>query len=1355
MSQRFQFLKASMLYLLLGLVWFCGVHANSQSLPPYSKVATLNFNGEKVSYSVFADLNGDGLADVMGCFQHDTTGDYDLVAWLQSPSHTFSTPTLVGSNVHACKQIVVGDFNADGIPDVVTTSPGQFYVLFIANGGTYTQTVGTAACPTITTGPAAALDLLKQCSSPLANNGGFAVGPPVAVANVPSTITAYDTGVEDSGYIAGSGSLILQTQSSFGAGSMQDWGRFWNIERFGEPAPFWGCVPVEIVLGSSFSCISYGEDLTVPEGTATTYKINYQPCCGFNTAQPLAGSAFTYNILPSPSTMPSFEGLFPEGPARGLFNVFPWDFGQGPDDFAIVNGDGNIYAALHTGAGTWAAPRLLVTVPVGEYVFDARSGGTDVPTYFLTSDSVQLNALVTPILYGTDVNVWTAPPLTAPTSTALACTPTSVYIGQKVACTAMVTSTAGTPSCAVTFLADGNSVGVSNTTSGVATLSNISLNLGTHSMTATCAATAQFQASTGGPVTVTVTKIPTGITFVTTPNPSIVTNPVNAQIQVTAADGSIPTGSVSVVADGSNTLGVPSLSNSGAAALTLNGLTVGTHSIAVSYPGTASYDSSSVTQSQAVNAIPTNTVVVANPASTTYLQCVTFTATVTAIQGTPTGSVSFAALAGSTSIIIGTGTLNGSGLASVQSCSLSPSNYTVKASYNGAANFAPSVGTTTEAVAALRVVIIPPTPPAKPPFNPGSPIVISIPGFPTPPGGAAPTQPISIYNGANPIGTVPPSGGNITVTPTGPGPFPVGSCYPGDANYANTCAPSAPIIITVTAPTAVSVQATPNPETFGQTASVIATVSSAFGTPTGSVSCTADAGNMGTGTVNGSGAATLTAGLLAVGTHPISCNYVPTGNFDPSSGGTTEVVTKATPTVVVSFSPEPSYPGDVVAISASVNGVPAAPPTGTVSFSVDGVSAGTATISGRVATVSFEFTSVANHTVVATYSGDGSYLSANGTGIHAVVKLPTTTMVSATPDPAIGGLQPVTLQSVTIFPDVALGSANQRFPLTGTVQFFDGGVSLGTVAINGTTELATLTLPSLSVGSHSLTAIYSGDVNYLASSSGAGAFSETMLAPISGLTISGNSDTTANANVTFSAHIVNPLKQPQPTGTVTWTSNGATVGQSQVSADGSTSITTSFPTPGSYALVASYEGEQEPGSIAFTQNVLSSGTDGSAPFTMTGPASVSMALDGSADVSIAFASAGVAGPVALTCSGAPVGYTCNLSPSSIVLTAGAQAPNVTVTVSPTAPTTQAQKNTSIEITVAGIGFGMLGLLGLGRKRKAIGLLLLVLGAFASTAALSGCGTSKQFAEGAPQSYSITVTAAVSSYKESVVVSVKR
>ncbi len=87
----------------------------------------------------------------------------------------------------------------------------------------------------------------------------------------------------------------------------------------------------------------------------------------------------------------------------------------------------------------------------------------------------------------------------------------------------------------------------------------------------------------------------------------------------------------------------------------------------------------------------------------------------------------------------------------------------------------------------------------------------------------------------------------------------------------------------------------------------------------------------------------------------------------------------------------------------------------------------------------------------------------------ALSQAPTTTALTSDINPICPGLN-ITL-TATISDNLA----------TGTVEFFDGAASMGVVAV--ASGVATLVTSSLSVGSHSLTAVYSGDVNYLSSTS--------------------------------------------------------------------------------------------------------------------------------------------------------------------------------------------------------------------------------------------------------------------------------
>lgn len=142
-----------------------------------------------------------------------------------------------------------------------------------------------------------------------------------------------------------------------------------------------------------------------------------------------------------------------------------------------------------------------------------------------------------------------------------------------------------------------------------------------------------------------------------------------------------PTGSVTF-ADGTNVLGMMTLAN-GSASFPTQTLTSGSHTLAATYSGDTNYQSSSTSLPETVSkAVPTVTLT-AKPNPIVSGQSATFTATVTAAFGVPTGAVTFTA----NSTALGTSSLNSSGVA-VLTATLGPGAQAVTAAYNGDANFA-------------------------------------------------------------------------------------------------------------------------------------------------------------------------------------------------------------------------------------------------------------------------------------------------------------------------------------------------------------------------------------------------------------------------------------------------------------------------------------------------------------------------------------------------------------------------------------------------------------------------------------------------------------------------------------------
>ena len=188
-------------------------------------------------------------------------------------------------------------------------------------------------------------------------------------------------------------------------------------------------------------------------------------------------------------------------------------------------------------------------------------------------------------------------------------------------------------------------------------------------------------------------------------------------------------------------------------------------------------------------------------------------------------------------------------------------------------------------------------------------------------------------------------------------------------------------------------------------------------------------------------------------------------------------VTTSADTTTLRSSPSSSTIGQMVTFTATVapGSGTTGTPTGTVTFEEGATVLGTATLgTSGTATFSIATLGVGSHTITAVYGGDANFATSSGITPEAVSQAGSTTTLAASPNAVTVG------QAVTLTATVTTAAGSTGTP-TGSVTFEEGTTVLGTTPLND--GVATFSIATLAVGSHIITAVYSGDAN-LATASG-------------------------------------------------------------------------------------------------------------------------------------------------------------------------------------------------------------------------------------------------------------------------------
>lgn len=625
-----------------------------------------------------------------------------------------------------------------------------------------------------------------------------------------------------------------------------------------------------------------------------------------------------------------------------------------------------------------------------------------------------------------------------------------------------------------------------------------------------------------------------------------------ARVLTSAAAGAAPTGSVQFL-DGLVPLGPPvPLGPTGVATLTTSSLRAGTHAVTAAYTGDRTYAVGAATITQRVAPAPpaSTKVTYTGESGAVFGRPLTLSANV---DGAPAGAtVSIAYPGGSTTVGVGaattiTPTWVGSG--------------TITISYAGDATRRPGSATATVTSTVPTTLTLSadrnPAPIDAPVTLTAS---ISTPSGTTLPEGSA----VTFFDGATSLGTATVSAGqaSLTVGTLTAGTHSLSVSYAGNPSHSVLPGSSSLSETIVGEPTTVAYTGPANAY-LGSTVTLTAATTNV---PAGrTLTFTLPNGRTVAATTSGSGAsASTTVDWTPASGSTIAVSFAGDSRRAGSSGTGSLVAFTRAVGIVVSSSANPVASGQSVTYTVSVTSSEVVNPQGSVTVYDNGAPLGPRTLGADgTATVAVTAGGVGPHAITATYTSSRAATWASGTSsaLAQTVGKPAVTVSLATRDAAVEPGAPVTL-TATVLPVVRVTALP-----TGTVQFREGTTVLGTATISSA-GVASFSTSSLAVGSHAITAVYSGDATYDAGTSAALTQTVTQTPTATSLTVS--STTPSSSSLVLVGVGVTAKGAPLGGGSVTFLLDGTVLATVDVGDSGRAGYVLFRLAAGTHTLTAQY-----------------------------------------------------------------------------------------------------------------------------------------------------------------------------------------
>ncbi|HTZ75341.1 MAG TPA: Ig-like domain repeat protein [Candidatus Aquilonibacter sp.] len=1088
------------------------------------------YPGDQEVYGIAAaDLNADGKMDLV--VTDDSGGAVDY--FLGNGDGTFPTEgTVQSTGTGGAYAVTTGDLNGDGLPDLVVTNNGNGETasvasIFLSAQSETATTTGVAiagggmhnvlASYPGDTERAASQSTTEALQGDTATSTAFSASPTSSTYGQSVTFTATVTPAPE-GDTYGTVSFY-NGETLLGSG---------NVNASGVATLATTALPVGTLTlyadyngnGEGFDgSNSTGLNFVVSQATTTTAITSVTP----STLVEGQSATLTATVSPIPDTNPSrgtvsfFNGATQIGSAvavnsSGVATLDTSSLAAGPLALTAVYSGNTDYAGSPSSVDSLvvlAATTTALTASPSPATFGTAviltatvtpnpgAGGTVAFSFGSTSlgtGNVNASGIATittsalPVgadglsaVYSGNTNYNTSSGTlnltvnTVPTTTVLTASPTSSTFGASVMLTATLTPAPdNVPSYGtVTFYNGATQIGAAAAvnSSGVATLTTSALPVGTLSLTATYAGNTDYAGSTSTALPFAVSQVTTATALTASPNPVTAGQTETLTATVTPTPTGTSYGTVTFY-NAATQVGTGNVNSSGVASITTTSLPTGALSLTAVYSGNTDFAGSTSSATSLTVLVATTTTLTATPSPATYGQTVTMTATVApAPTGSSLGTVTF--YNGATQL--GAGSVNASGIATFTTNNLAVASYTLTADYSGNALSAASNSSTVNLTVNVAPTAVALT--ASPnPVTYAQTETLTATVTPAPTGSSLGT--VTFYDGATQVGT-----GNVnssgvaTATSTT---LPVGSdsltaVYSGNTDFGGSTSSAQSLVVAQVATTA-ALALSPNPVVAGQTETLTATITpTPTGTSYGTVNFYNGATLLGTGNVNASGVATYSTASLAAGTPSLTATYSGNTDFAGSTSTAQTLTVLAVTATTLAGSPNPSTYTQSVTLTATVSPAPTGTALGTVNFFNGSTQLGTGNVnSSGVATLTTTSLPVGSLSLTAVYSGNAGFNGSTSGALSFTVNLaPTTTAVSASPSPATYG------QSVTLTATVTPAPTGSSL---GTVTFFNGETELGTGSV-GSSGTATFASTTLSAGTLSITAVYSGNAGYAASTS--------------------------------------------------------------------------------------------------------------------------------------------------------------------------------------------------------------------------------------------------------------------------------